>query len=222
MLTIGRQLTEHMQYHLHMGRRAANQRAMELLDQVRIPDPHAALKAYPHQFSGGMRQRIQIAIALACRPRVLIADEPTTALDVTVQAGVLALLDRLCREQDLAIVLITHDLGVLSALADEVLVMYGGKVVESGTARQILEETRHPYTRGLLDALPHPSTQDQSLVPIPGLPPSPAYRPAGCPFRPRCRFAQESCAQMDPPLAVVEADHRSACIVDPFASGVAR
>jgi oligopeptide/dipeptide ABC transporter ATP-binding protein len=222
MLTIGRQLTEHMQYHLHLGRRAANQRAMDLLDQVRIPDPAAALKAYPHQFSGGMRQRIQIAIALACRPRVLIADEPTTALDVTVQAGVLALLDRLCREQELAIVLITHDLGVLSALADSVLVMYAGKVVESGTARQILEETRHPYTHGLLAALPHPGVRDQTLVPIPGMPPSPALHPAGCPFQPRCRFAQALCSQADPPLAVVREDHRAACIVDPFAAGVVR
>jgi len=222
MLTIGRQLTEHMQHHLHLDRGAARQRAMELLDQVRIPDPQSALKAYPHQFSGGMRQRIQIAIALACRPQVLIADEPTTALDVTVQAGILALLDRLCREQELAVVLITHDLGILSALADSVMVMYAGKVVESGASRQILEGTRHPYTRGLLDALPHPGTRDQSLIPIPGVPPSPARRPTGCPFHPRCPFAQDSCSTVEPALTFVEGDHRSACLVDPFASGVDR
>jgi oligopeptide transport system ATP-binding protein len=216
MLTIGRQLTEHMRYHLHLGRRAANQRAVDLLEQVRIPDPVAALHAYPHQFSGGMRQRIQIAIALACHPRILIADEPTTALDVTVQAGILSLLDRLCREQELAVVLITHDLGVLSAIADSTMVMYAGKVVESGTTRHILKETRHPYTRGLLDALPHPGTGEQALVPIRGVPPSPAHLPSGCPFHPRCPFAQDACARVEPPLDLVASGHRSACIVDPF------
>jgi oligopeptide transport system ATP-binding protein len=219
MLTIGRQLTEHMQYHLRLSRGAANERAVELLDQVRIPDPRAALHAYPHQFSGGMRQRIQIAIALACHPKILIADEPTTALDVTVQAGILALLDRLCREQELAVVLITHDLGVLSAIADSTMVMYAGKVVESGTTQQILRETRHPYTRGLLDALPHPGTGEESLVPIRGMPPNPAHLPTGCPFHPRCPFAQDACARVEPPLAAVAHGHTSACIVDPLGPG---
>ncbi|MGH2442761.1 MAG: ABC transporter ATP-binding protein, partial [Chloroflexota bacterium] len=217
MLTVGRQLTEHMRYHLGLNRKQANQRAMDLLDQVRIPDPASALKAYPHQFSGGMRQRIQIAIALACNPRILIADEPTTALDVTVQAGVLALLDGLCRERQLAVVLITHDLGVLSAIADAVLVMYAGRVVESGTARQVLKSARHPYTRGLLDALPHPGAETQSLVPIRGAPPSPASRPAGCPFHPRCAFARQACRETVPDRVNVGHAHLSACIVDPFA-----
>ena len=138
MLTIGRQLTEHMRHHLGIGKRDAAARAVELLEQVRIPDPNAALKAYPHQFSGGMRQRIQIAIALACEPDVLIADEPTTALDVTIQAGMLRLLDRLCRERGLAVLLITHDLGVLSALADRVVVMYAGRVVESCPTSELM------------------------------------------------------------------------------------
>ena len=139
MLSVGRQLTEHVQYHLGLGRRAAEQRARELLDEVRIPDGGQAIHSYPHEFSGGMRQRIAIAIALACRPKLLIADEPTTALDVTVQAGILRLLDRLRRENDLAVVLITHDLGVMSAIADRVSVFYAGRVVESGGREEVLK-----------------------------------------------------------------------------------
>ena len=165
MLTVGRQLTEHVRLHLGFDRRAAEQRALELLEQVRIPDGREALRAYPHQFSGGMRQRIAIAIALACRPKLLIADEPTTALDVTVQAGILRLLDRLRRENDLAVILITHDLGVMSAIADRVSIFYAGRVVEAGPREDVLRRPRHPYTRSLLDALPHPE-----------LPPRPAAR----------------------------------------------
>ncbi len=148
----------------------------------------------PHQFSGGMRQRIAIAIALACRPKLLIADEPTTALDVTVQAGILRLLDRLRRENDLAVVLITHDLGVMSAIADRVSIFYAGRVVESGSREAVLQRPRHPYTQALLDALPHPeATRDQELVAIPGVPPSPGNVPAGCAFHPRCSYTRESC-----------------------------
>jgi oligopeptide transport system ATP-binding protein len=156
MLSIERQLTEHVRHHLGLDRAAARARAAALLEQVRIPDPQAALRAYPHQFSGGMRQRIAIAIAVACGPRLLIADEPTTALDVTVQAGILRLLDRLRREQGLSVIVITHDLGVLSAIADDLAVFYAGRVVEAGPRRLLLGAPRHPYTAGLLGALPHP------------------------------------------------------------------
>ena len=217
MLTIGQQLTEHVRRHLGLGPRAARQRALELLADVRIPDGEAALRAYPHQFSGGMRQRIAIAIALACRPKLLIADEPTTALDVTVQAGILRLLDRLRRENDLAVVLITHDLGVMSAIADRVAIFYAGRVVESGSRETILQQPRHPYTHALLDALPHPEAlTDQALVAIPGAPPSPGAVPAGCPFHPRCGYALESCRLEEPALVPV-GDRLLACPPDPFA-----
>ncbi|WP_326823357.1 ABC transporter ATP-binding protein [Streptosporangium sp. NBC_01639] len=154
MLSVGRQLTEHMRHHLGLDRRQARARAVELLGQVRIPAPESAIGRYPHQFSGGMRQRIAIAIALACSPKVLIADEPTTALDVTVQAGVLRLLRGLCDDLGLAVLLVTHDLGVMSAVADEVSVMREGLVVETGPRGQVLREPRHPYTRTLLESLP--------------------------------------------------------------------
>jgi oligopeptide/dipeptide ABC transporter ATP-binding protein len=219
MLPVGRQLTEHMRHHLDIGRRDAGERAIELLEQVRIPDPRAALKAFPHQFSGGMRQRIQIAIALACEPDVLIADEPTTALDVTIQAGVLRLLDRLCRERGLAVLLITHDLGVMSALADRVVVMYAGRVVESCPTSELMKANRHPYTRALISSLPHPDAEGSALMPIAGTPPAPTSRPPGCAFNPRCAFAVGTCTTAVPQLVTVGEDHRSACPVDPFALG---
>src|SRR6476619_311297 len=204
MLTIGRQLTEHVRLHLGFDRRAAESRALELLEQVRIPDGSEALRAYPHQFSGGMRQRIAIAIALACRPKLLIADEPTTALDVTVQAGILRLLDRLRRENDLAVILITHALGVMSAIADRVSIFYAGRVVESGPRADVLQRPRHPYTRALLDALPHPEApKEQDLVAIAGAPPTPGRIPPGCAFHPRCAYAIEECSAIVPPLEPV-------------------
>jgi oligopeptide/dipeptide ABC transporter ATP-binding protein len=216
MLTIGRQLTEHVQLHLGLNREAATRRAEELLDVVRIPDPASALRAYPHQFSGGMRQRIAIAIALACRPRLLIADEPTTALDVTVQAGILRLLDRLRREQELSVILITHDLAVMSSLADHVSIFYAGRVVESGSRSEVLQNPRHPYTRALLDALPHPEAErDTPLIAIKGTPPTPQRIPPGCPYHPRCLYAVDVCTTDDPPLAAVNG-RRLACHVDPF------
>ena len=219
MLTIGRQLTEHVRHHLGASAEQAQRRALDLLTQVRIPDPEGALRAFPHQFSGGMRQRIAIAIALACEPRLLIADEPTTALDVTVQAGILRLLDGLRRSRGLSVILITHDLGVLSALADWLTVMYAGRVVESGPMRSVLRQPRHPYTRGLLDSLPHPeASEDEPLVPIVGVPPSPQARPAGCAFHPRCGFAIESCHRDVPPLLDIGGGHWLACPVDPLAA----
>jgi oligopeptide/dipeptide ABC transporter ATP-binding protein len=218
MLTVGRQLTEHVRLHLGFDRRAAERRALELLEEVRIPDGREALRAYPHQFSGGMRQRVLIGIGLSADPKLLIADEPTTALDVTVQAGILRLLDRLRRENDLAVILITHDLGVMSAIADRVSIFYAGRVVESGAREDVLRRPRHPYTRALLDALPHPELErDQRLVAIPGSPPNPGSIPAGCSFNPRCAFAQDDCRVHEP--ALVAANGRAlACPVDPFAA----
>jgi oligopeptide/dipeptide ABC transporter ATP-binding protein len=217
MLSVGRQMTDHMRLHLGLDGAAAAERAIELLQDVRLPDPHAALHRFPHQFSGGMRQRIAIAIALACRPKLLIADEPTTALDVTVQAGILRLLDRLRREHDLAVILITHDLGVLSGIADRVAIFYAGRVVEMGEREDVLQRPRHPYTRALLDALPHPElTKESDLVAIPGAPPTPGRIPSGCAFHPRCRFAIDVCSDVVPPLEPVEAQ-LLACHVDPFA-----
>jgi oligopeptide transport system ATP-binding protein len=216
MLSVGRQLTEHVRLHLGVSQRGAEQRATEILEEVRIPDPESALRAFPHQFSGGMRQRIAIAIALACRPRLLIADEPTTALDVTVQAGILRLLDRLRRENELAVILITHDLGVMSSIADRVSIFYAGRVVESGITRDVLQQPRHPYTRALLDALPHPEARhEQALIAIGGSPPTPGAIPAGCAFHPRCAYLRESCRQEVPALVDV-GGRLLACPVDPF------
>jgi len=218
MLSIGKQLTEHVRLHLGLDRRAAEKRAVELLADVRIPDPRAALRRFPHQFSGGMRQRIAIAIALACHPRLLIADEPTTALDVTVQAGILQLLDRLRREHELAVVLITHDLGVLSSIADRVSIFYAGRVVESGSREDVLRGPRHPYTHALLEALPHPEApRGHELVSIGGAPPTPGRIPAGCAFHPRCAYAIDECRSVVPPLAPA-GGRRLACHVDPFAA----
>jgi oligopeptide transport system ATP-binding protein len=216
MLSVGRQVTEHLRLHLGLGRDAAARRAAELLEEVRIPDPASALHAFPHQFSGGMRQRIAIAIALACGPRLLIADEPTTALDVTVQAGILRLLDRLRREHDLSVILITHDLAVMSSLADRVSIFYAGRVVESGPRSEVLQHPRHPYTRALIDALPHPeAARDTPLIAIKGTPPTPQQIPPGCPYHPRCPYAVDLCTSDDPPLAPANG-RRLACHVDPF------
>jgi oligopeptide/dipeptide ABC transporter ATP-binding protein len=216
MLTVGRHLTEHVRRHLGLSRRAARSHAAALLADVRIPDPARALDSFPHQFSGGMRQRIAIAIALACNPKLLIADEPTTALDVTVQAGILRLLDDLRTRKGLTVILITHDLGVMSSIADTVSVMYAGKVVESGPREDVLRQPRHPYTKALLEALPHPeSTNATPLVSIPGAPPTAGAFPSGCAFHPRCRYAVEICAATVPPLAR-HGERALACHVDPF------
>jgi oligopeptide transport system ATP-binding protein len=217
MLSIGRQLTEHLRYHYGTGRRDANVRAISLLDEVRIPDPEAALERYPHEFSGGMRQRIAIAGALMCEPRLLIADEPTTALDVTVQAGILRLIDRLRRDRALSVILITHDLGVMSALADELAIFYGGLIVEEGPAAALLSRPRHPYTRALLDALPHPElTRGSTLRGIPGPPAQPGALPSGCAFHPRCQYAVASC-RLHTPETLRVGNRAFACPVDPFA-----
>ncbi len=219
ILTVERQLTEHMRYHLGISRSEARTRAIDLLATVRIPDPEHALGTYPGQFSGGMRQRIAIAVALACEPRLLLADEPTTALDVTVQAGILLLLQRLRQERGLAVVIITHDLGVMSALADRVCVMYAGRMAEVGPRSEVLAQPRHPYTRGLLDALPHPEGGAAQLRPITGSPPSLGHVPTGCAFHPRCPHAQTSCTTDRPELASIAPGHLLACPIDPLADG---
>ncbi len=219
MLTIETQLTEHMRHHLGVSKSEARTRAIDLLATVRIPDPEQALDAHPGEFSGGMRQRIAIASALACEPKLLLADEPTTALDVTVQAGILRLIDRLRRERGLAVMIITHDLGVMSAIADTVSVMYGGRIVEQGPRADVLAAPRHPYTRALLDALPHPDSEETSLRPIPGSPPLLGHVPTGCPFAPRCAFRQTSCTEHRPELVDVAPGHRLACPIDPLEGG---
>jgi oligopeptide transport system ATP-binding protein len=219
MMTIGRQLSEHVRYHEGLSKSAALARAQELLGEVRLPDPERALDAFPHQFSGGMRQRVAIASALVTRPKLLIADEPTTALDVTVQAGILRLLDRLRHEHGLSVILITHDLGVLSSIADHVSIFYAGRIVESGPTGELLGHPRHPYTRALLDALPHPEAEGRAeLQAIPGLPPSPRNRPSGCAFHPRCAFALPACAESVPPCDPVSPTRRLACPPDPFSA----
>ncbi len=216
MLTIERQLTEHLRVHRDVSKQEARDRAVELLRQVQLPDPVGSLRSYPHQFSGGMRQRIAIAIALACDPRLLIADEPTTALDVTVQAGVLRLLKRLCDEIGLAVIVVTHDLGVMSTVADDLAVFYAGRIVEHGPTRELLRSPRHPYTRGLLDSLPHPDRPDEPLTPIEGTPATPVDRPSGCALHPRCRFAEAACASDVPALIPIDGTRLLACPVDPL------
>jgi oligopeptide transport system ATP-binding protein len=220
IVPIGTQLTEHMRHHLGVSKAEARSRAADLLQTVRIPDPERALRSYAGQFSGGMRQRIAIAVALAAEPRVLVADEPTTALDVTVQAGILRLLDRLCRERGLAVIVITHDLGVMSATARRLCVMYAGRLAEAGPTSELLARPRHPYTRGLLDALPHPEAMGAPLVPIGGSPPSLGRVPDGCPFHPRCRYAQPSCATNRPEPEPIAPGHLLACPPDPLRAAV--
>lgn len=218
LIRIEVQMTEHVVAHLGFSKEQARRRAVEMLEAVRIPDPEAALAAHPHQFSGGMRQRIAIAMALACEPRLLLADEPTTALDVTVQAGILRLLDRLRRERGFSVMIITHDLGVLSSVADRICVLYGGRVAEYGPTGAVLGSPRHPYTQGLMRSLPGATQTGAPMVPIQGSPPSLDTMPGGCTFHPRCEYAQEACRQVVPRLRILEDGRELACPVDPFAA----
>ena len=208
-LTIGRQITEGIEYHLGLRGRALRDRAVELLTMVGIPAPAERLGDYPHQFSGGMRQRVMIAIALSCEPRVLIADEATTALDVTTQAQILDVLRSLQDELGMALVWITHDLGVVAGIADRVAVMYAGQVVEEAPVDTLYAEPRHPYTQGLLGALPVIGGQGEELATIPGLPPDPLLMPPGCRFWPRCpRRLDTRCESEPPPLREIGPGHR--------------
>ena len=212
VLTIGRQLTETLELHLKMNKQAATQRAIELLEMVGIPDAKTRIKDYPHQFSGGMRQRVMIAMALSCNPKLLLADEPTTALDVTIQAQILELLTRLTRELGTSVIIITHNLGVVARYADRVNVMYAGRIIESASAKELYPNPTHPYTLGLLRSVPRlDQAQKARLDPIEGMPPDLINLGAGCSFRPRCRFAVERCEEEVPPLTDVGPEHRAAC-----------
>ena len=211
LLTIGRQITESLERHCGLSRADARRRAGALLAEVGVPEPERRLRQFPHQLSGGLRQRAAVAIALAPNPALVIADEPTTALDVTIQAQLLELLDREQRERDMALILITHDLGVVAGMADRLAVMYAGRVVEEGETGAVFSEPRHPYTLGLLRSVPRiDAPLERRLPSIPGTPPPMWDLPAGCPFRARCTFAFERCAAEDPPLEPAEPEGRSA------------
>ena len=215
VLTIERQLTEALEIHLQLGKREATSRAAELLHTVGIPDARERLKSYPHQFSGGMRQRVMIAMALSCNPRLLIADEPTTALDVTIQAQILEMLQRLSAEMGTAVLIITHNLGVIARYASRVNVMYAGKIVESGTAVDLFQNPQHPYTKGLLQSVPQ-LKQDRGvkLSTIEGTPPDLAALPTGCAFHPRCAYAIDRCRAETPALEERSPGHAAACWVE--------
>lgn len=216
-LTVERQMTEVLELHKGLSRRDARVRAVQMLDAVKIPEAARRIAMYPHEFSGGMRQRVMIAMALLCEPQVLVADEPTTALDVTVQAQIIALLRELQRDFGTAVIMITHDLGVVAGLCDQVIVLYGGRVMEQGSANAIFYRPSHPYTVGLLAAVPRLDQEGRTLAAIPGAPPSAVLRSAGCPFHPRCAWAEARCVSDCPPLmpaahdaSVLRACHRDA------------
>ena len=215
---VGAQLTEAIRAHQKVSKAAARDRAVELLGLVKIPDPQRRVDQYPHEFSGGMRQRVMIAMALSNDPKLLIADEPTTALDVTVQAQIMSLLAELQERLGMAIILITHDLGVVAEIADIIAVMYAGRIVEHAPAEQIFAAPQHPYTWGLLKSIPRLDTpRDEALVPISGRPPSLIKRPGGCFFHPRCPYARESHTRIDPKREPVPGDpgHEVACLLEP-------
>jgi len=215
VLTVGRQLTETLRTHTPMDPAQSRQRAVTLLDLVGIPDSVKRLGDYPHQFSGGMRQRVMIAMALACTPSLLIADEPTTALDVTIQAQIIELVKRLKEDVGMAMIWITHDLGVVAGMADRVIVMYAGFIVEEADVDDLYDNPLHPYTLALLQALPRADRRrDKNLKSIQGVPPNLLSEPRGCPFAPRCEFVQERCVSENPLLAEIENKHKIACWVN--------
>lgn len=212
VFTVGYQLTEALREHLNISKKEARKRAASLLAKVGIAQPEQRLKDFPHQFSGGMRQRVMIAMALACEPKVLIADEPTTALDVTIQAQILELVRDLRRDQGMGIIWITHDLGVVAGIADRVIVMYGGQIVEHATVEALFKDPRHPYTRALLAAMPSVDAErTEKLHSIAGQPPSLNKRPASCSFAPRCEHAFGRCVEENPPLIETSERHQVAC-----------
>jgi peptide/nickel transport system ATP-binding protein len=218
LYTVGHQLIEAVQAHRDVGKKPAKERSIELLGLVGIPDPRRRVDEYPHEFSGGMRQRAMIAMALANDPKLLIADEPTTALDVTVQAQILALMERLQRELGMAIIIITHDLGVVAEVADDIAVMYAGRIVETASAQAVFANPEHPYTWGLLRSIPRLEVdRAETLVPIPGTPPSLVRPPSGCHFHPRCFYAQPEHSRVDPDLEPLpdEPRHFVACLLEP-------
>lgn len=212
VLTIGEQIVETIREHENISRTAAREKAVGLLRMVGIPEPARRLEDYPHQFSGGMRQRAMIAIALACSPKVLLADEPTTALDVTIQDQIIRLVQELQEQFGMSVIWVTHDLGVVAQLCHRVAVMYGGMIMELADVVTLFESSRHPYTIGLMDSIPKGTARQSRLIPIPGQPPNPLNLPAGCPFAARCKFATAECSESDIRLREVGAGHYSACI----------
>jgi peptide/nickel transport system ATP-binding protein len=212
VFSIGGQIAEAVRLHTDIGRRQAWTRAVELLDEVGIPAPEERARDYPHQLSGGMRQRVMIAIAISCKPRVLLADEPTTALDVTVQAGILDLLRSLRDRYGMALLLITHDLGVVAEQADEVAIMYAGRIVEHASVEEIFDRPLHPYTQALFRAMPRVGRTGDRLEAIPGQVPDLVRLPSGCAFHPRCPRATDACTHVEPPLEEKAPGHRAACI----------
>ncbi|MDH3500335.1 MAG: ABC transporter ATP-binding protein [Acidimicrobiia bacterium] len=211
VLTVGRQITESLKIHTMASAKAADARALELLNVVGIPDAKQRLQAYPHELSGGMRQRVMIAVALACSPQVIIADEPTTALDVTIQAQIIEIIKGLREQLGTAVIWITHDLGVIAGLADRVVVMYGGQIVEEAAVRELYGTPEHPYTQGLLHSLPRLDQKGQELVNIKGQPPSMYAPPTGCSFAPRCPYAFDRCIDDLPVLEEIARGHKVAC-----------
>lgn len=211
VFTIGDQIMEAIILHQKLDKKAAREKAIEMLRLVGIPSPEKRVDEYPHQLSGGMRQRVMIAMALSCNPKLLIADEPTTALDVTIQAQILDLLRRLQEELGMAILLITHDLGVVAEMCQRVIVMYAGKIVEEGPVVPLFQEPAHPYTRGLLASIPKMNEDRPRLTAIPGVVPHPARMPRGCRFHPRCQFAKPICEQLEPPRLPVGEGRFAAC-----------
>ncbi|WP_371069393.1 ABC transporter ATP-binding protein [Sediminibacillus sp. JSM 1682029] len=213
VFTVEKQMVETILVHEKMSKKQAKDRAVELLDLVGIPEARGRLKNYPHEFSGGMRQRVMIAMALACNPEVLIADEPTTALDVTIQAQILELLARLQKELGMAIIMITHDLGVVAEVCDRVMVMYAGKPVEYTDKNTLFEQPKHPYTLGLMNSIPRIGAKQEKLAAIQGLPPDLRALPGGCSFAPRCTHAMESCLSHDPAWTEQAANHHVRCLL---------
>ncbi|SDM22390.1 ABC transporter ATP-binding protein [Sediminibacillus halophilus] len=211
VFTVGYQLREPLVLHQHMTKRQATDKAVDLLEQVGIPDPKKRLKQFPHELSGGMRQRVMIAIALACNPSLLIADEPTTALDVTIQAQILDLIADLKRKMDMGVVFVTHDMGVVAEIADRVMVMYAGEVVEIGEVKEIFNNPQHPYTKGLLASVPNVDDEHHTLESIPGSLPNLNETIEGCRFHPRCPLATDRCKREDPPIFDVMETHQSKC-----------
>lgn len=212
LFTVGQQLTEHLIKHKKISKKEANDLAIKMLDMVGIPSPESRLKQYPHEFSGGMRQRVMIAMSLICEPKLIIADEPTTALDVTIQAQILDLMKDLKEKVNSSIILITHDLGVVADLCTRINVMYGGIVVEEGSDEDIFYNAKHPYTWGLLNSVPNPKSEiKEKLTPIEGQPPDLLKPPAGCPFAARCKYAMKVCIEKQPPLFEISEGHRAAC-----------
>jgi len=212
VFTIGDQIMEAILFHQGMGKAEARRRAIDMLDRVKIPSPEIRVDAYPHQLSGGMRQRAMIAMALSCQPKLLIADEPTTALDVTIQAQVLNLLREIQREMGTSVMLITHDLGVVAEVADRVAVMYAGRIMEYGPIDAIFSQLRHPYTKGLLESIPQLREKKKRLDAVPGQVPDPMNLPMGCKFHPRCYLMIDECKKVEPPLFRVNGNHFSRCI----------